>query len=391
MKQLISSWIYATVATSSCLCLVTPASPQTWRVAPLSDTTNHRTLQWEAVVPSTESGNRTKWESVPVGEVIDPSDVAREAERSQEMIQTPRLPEPFVTGGLYQIRRGSHTLPAITQVVPSGYGAKFGTGQMGLWLESCNTVGGYVCGTNDFKTEFNTNGKGIWSFLIGLGDPTKIVGIDLGLQITSLSTTRPSQSTAGTTFGSGQGVDLALSRNLSENTSFKIGAFNLIELDDVQLDQGRSAYAVLSSRFDLGGSTQENSNDLYATIGLANGRFRPLNAIVEDQTRECARDAAKNGTRTQFKYGDLCNVWGLDYGDPYPVASLAYLINPQLSLIAEWWGRNLSLAASIKPFPNLNWVITPGVTSLIKNSDWDQKYPGYTETVRFQLTTSVGF
>ena len=227
--------------------------------------------------------------------------------------------------------------------------------------------------------------------MIGLGDPTKIVGIDLGLQITSLSTTRPSQSTAGTTFGSGQGVDLALSRNLSENTSFKIGAFNLIELDDVQLDQGRSAYAVLSSRFDLGGSTQENSNDLYATIGLANGRFRPLNAIVEDQTRECARDAAKNGTRTQFKYGDLCNVWGLDYGDPYPVASLAYLINPQLSLIAEWWGRNLSLAASIKPFPNLNWVITPGVTSLIKNSDWDQKYPGYTETVRFQLTTSVGF
>ena len=35
--------------------------------------------------------------------------------------------------------------------------------------------------------------------------------------------------------------------------------------------------------------------------------------------------------------------------DFHPIGSLA-MHNPQLSLIAEWWGRNLLLGASIKPF-----------------------------------------
>jgi hypothetical protein len=339
-----------------------------------------RPISWELVAPE---------EVIPVVTAVDASPAQQPPAAAPS--PTAKQPIPFVTGGLYQVKRGNTWLPSISQVVPTGYGASFGTAQMGLWLESCNTVGGTVCGTNDFKTEFNSNGKGIWTIFAGLGDPTKLIGLDLGFQITSLATTRPDQSSAGTTFGSGQGLDVAISRNLSENVAIKLGAKNLIEFDEVQLDQGRSAYGVISSRFDLGGPKDENSHDLYTTIGLANGRYRPLNVIYDDQTAECAKDVAKNGSRTPFKYGDLCNVWGLDYGDPYPVASIAYLVNPQLSLIAEWWGRNLSLAASIKPFEGINWVITPGITSLIKNADWDPKYPGYTETVRFQLTTSIGF
>jgi hypothetical protein len=378
------------------------AHAQPWESVPAAAQRQASSLgiTWEPVQPQQQPQDRETATAAVAAlqwSIVSPEDLKAYqqslAEQAAQQAASPKqiVPKPFVTGGLYQIRRGNEILPAISQVVPSGYGAKFGTAQMGLWLESCNTVGGYVCGTNSFQTEFNSNGKGIWSFYVGLGDPTKIIGIDLGLQITSLATTRPDQTNEGTSFGSGQGIDLAISRSLSEDFSVKIGAFNLIELDEVQLDQGRSAYGVFSGRFDLGGPPEENSNDLYFTVGVANGRYRPLNVIVDDQTQECAKDVAENGSRTKFKFGDLCNVWGLDYGNPYPVASLAYLVSPQMSLIAEWWGRNLSLAASFKPIKNINWVITPGVTSLIKNADWDPTYPGYTETVRFQLTTSIGF
>ena len=345
-------------------------------------------LPQEASQPNTPS---VSWEPVPAAEVDQPFKAAAPREQPAVAEQQAKPKDPFVTGGLYQIRRGDIGLPAITQNIPSAYGAKFGTFQTGLWLESCNTVGGTVCGTNNFKTEFNSNGKGIWTLFAGIGDPTKLIGIDLGLQITSLATTRPDQNSPGTEFGSGQGLDLFISRNLSENFSVKLGAFNLVKFDEVQLDQGSSAFGLFSGRFDLGGHPDDNSHDLYITIGAANGRYRPLNIIVDDQAQECARNVAQKGQRSRFKYGDYCNIWGLDYGSPYPVASVAYMVNDQFSLIAEWWGRNLSLAASFKPLADVNWTITPGITSLIKNADWDPSIPGYTTTPRFQLTTSIGF
>ena len=113
---------------------------------------------------------------------------------------------------------------------------------------------------------------------------------------------------------------------------------------------------------------------------------------MEDQGRACAAERAEKGRNSTGYDGNLwCNIWGFSYGNPYPVASVAYMVNPQFSLIAEWWGRNLTLAASIKPIDGLNWVITPGITNLIKNADWDPSVPGYTTTPRFQLTTSIGF
>jgi hypothetical protein len=264
--------------------------------------------------------------------------------------------------------------------------------QTGLFVESCNVTGAYLCGSQDFVSEFKSNAKGIWSFLLGLGDPRKAIGVDLGFQITSLASTRPGQTGEGTKFGSGQGIDLALSRNLSEDVSVKLGAINLVKIDQVQKeDQPSSAYAVLSARFDLDSNSQDNINDLYITLGAANGLYRPLNIIIEDQAQTCDREVAKYGSRREGKYIQPCLIDGFSYGDPYPVGSIAYLVNPQLSVIGEWWGRNLTIAASIKPFKKINWVITPGVTNLIKNSDWDRDTPGYTRTHRFQLTTSFGF
>lgn len=337
-----------------------------------------------------------RWELVMPGEEFSSDMVASEVEDAESQrlraARTVLEPIPWVTGGLYQISRGEQGLPGITQRVPSGYGSRFLGVQMGAFLESCNVTGSYVCGTNDFVDEFNDFGKGAVDLNLGLGDPTRWLGIDLGFNFTSLAGTRPGQDTAGTDFGEGQGINLALSRNIGPDWGVKIGAINLIELDEAQKDTGRSAYAVVSGRIDLGGPPEKNTNDLYLTAGLANGLFRPLDTIVDDQRRACAAARRRRGTDVltpqQIRN---CNADGLNYGSPSPVAAVAWVINPQVSLLAEWWGRNLTLAASVRPIPGVNWVITPGVTNLVRNSDWDPDVPGYTERVRVQVTSSLAF
>lgn len=350
-----------------------------------------RAQQWEAVPVSADPPLPLVWEPVPAGELIELPQVAQDG-ATPTTPAAPDTPVPWVTGGLYQIKRGDVGLPSISQRVPSGYGNRFGGFQAGLFLESCNVTGNYVCGTNDFSDEFNNYAKGAVDLVLGVGDPVKLIGIDLGFNFTSLATTRPGQDNEGTQFGEGQGLNLALSRNLGRDVSLKVGAINLVELDDTQKDTGRSAYAVVSARIDLGGPQDQNTNDLYLTAGLANGLYRPLDQIVEDQQQAC--DALRRSTGsnklTPQQISD-CNADGLNYGSPAPVVSLAYLINPQISLIAEWWGRNLTLAASFKPFEDINWVITPGFTNIVRNADWDPSVPGYTDRYRLQLTTSIGF
>jgi hypothetical protein len=374
--------------------LIATAQPVQWQqTSDAEPVVSPSGVMWQAVPAQSAPnpmGPAVVWQPVPAGEPAVPTQASPTPANTAST--APAVPKPFVTGGLYQVKRGKEWLPSISQRVPNAYGSTFGTLQTGLFIESCNVTGGYVCGSQDFSTEFKNQAKGIWSFLLGLGDPRKAIGVDLGFQITSLATTRPDQSSQGTSFGSGQGIDLAISRNLSEDFSVKLGVINLIKLDEVQQqDQPSSAYGVFSGRIDLGGDPRDNDQDLYFTIGVANGIYRPLNVILDSQEQACAKDVANKGYRSPGKYGDFCNIWGFSYGDPYPVASFSYLVNPQFSLIAEWWGRNLTLAASFKPFEQLNWVITPGITNVIKNADWDPANPGYTTTPRFQLTTSIGF
>ncbi len=384
--------------------IVTPDAIESTAQSP-QHLTSSQPLDWEIVgyevVDSVEISISPvialQWQMLTEKDIVEAEEAhrleleQRKAEAAkQEAIEYQLAVQQPLTGGLYQISRGERGLPAITQRIPTGYGAQFLSFKAGLFLESCNVTGNYVCGSQDLHDEFKSNGKGKVTFLTGLGDPIDFLGLDLGFQVTSLATSRFGSS-AGTPAGSGRGIDLAVSRNITPDIGVKVGAFNLVELDEVQLGEGRSAFGVITGRFDLGGHPAENTNDLYLTLGMANGIYRPLSAIIDDQEQECAKDIDRYGYRKSFKYGDDCEVRGFDYGELYPIASAAYMINEELSLIAEWWGRNLTLAASYKPFAELNWVITPGITNVIGNSDWDSDYPGYTERMRIQLTTSISF
>ncbi len=371
-----------------------------WEAVPESDKNSKTSngVDWHPVVESPQNSVPIIWTVVTDEKDLGSTNTADSElpnthEASKEYSSIPYKYDEIqpLTGGLNQISRGEQGLPAITQRIPTGYGAQFLSFKAGFFLEDCNVTGAYVCGSEEWHDEFKKSAKGKLYFLAGLGDPNEFLGLDLGFQISSLATSRFGSQHDGTPFGSGRGMDLAVSRNLTPDIGVKVGAFNLVEFDEVQLGEGRSAFGVMTARFDLGGHPAENTNDLYLTLGLGNGIYRPLNAIIDDQANECAKDIDRYGYRKSFKYGDDCEVRGFDYGIPYPIGSVAYMINEELSLIAEWWGRNLTFGASFKPLPQLNWVITPGITNVIRNSDWDSDYPGFTERMRFQLTTSIGF
>ena len=370
-------------------------------------------LYWELVtpnqsLPSTESspqlnmsGSTTAVETTPelMWQAVDPIEVIETDEVVSNESEIPNQVAAgstthSVTGGMFQVKRAGEWLPSISQRVPHAFGGMFGEFQTGLWLADCGVSGGYTCGdgTRDWITEYQDFSENDWISQLSLGDPINWLGLDLGLTISSLATRRPNATSDGTPFGAGQGINIAISRNINHDIAVKFGAIHAIQLDEAIYDQGKSAYGVISARIDLGGNPQENANDLYLTIGAANGVFRPLKAIIEDQERECNKMREKqDGHLSTYDYGLYCNMWGFDYGTPWLIGSASYIVNPKFSIYGEWWGRNLTLGFSIKPFEDINWIVTPGITNLIHNSDWDSDLPGHTERLRLQLTTSLGF
>lgn len=396
-KHLIRSIICGVLIQSLSPCAQSKPYVPTWN--PVKESKKQtKVLDWTPVAEELDHQQQIEWKAI--GDDSLDSEPARLPNETNIITATgPKRYQNPVTGGTFHIKRNEQFLPAITHFIPNGYGASLGHFSLGLWLEDCLTAGGKLCGgdNSDFKfggqswvEEFADWGKGRVVAELGLGDPNKWFGLDVAFQFTSLATTRPGQEGSGTPFGSGQGLDLAISRNITPDWGIKLGARNIAKFDEIQLDSGRSAFLVTSKRFDLGGNPEVNSKDLYVTLGLGNGRMRPLQAIVEDQRRECEEED-RQGVRSRSTYVVHCLERGFDYGIPWPIASVAYMANEQISFIAEWWGRNLLIGASIKPLEDVNWVISPAITSIIPNSDWDPEVPGYTERMRFNLSTSIGF
>ena len=304
--------IIALIAYQSCTppSLANPTETLTWTPVQESSGSTSRRPAWEPLPMLQENVRSIEWVVVDENE---PDDAQTASLKPSSTRRRDTRPKP-VTGGVFHIKRNDEFLPAITHFIPSGYGASFGHVSMGLWVEDCLTAGGKLCGGKDkniksggqnWVDEFEEWGKGRVVTEIGLGDPNRWFGLDAAFQFTSLVTNRPGQKD-GTPFGSGQGLDLSISRNITPDWGIKIGARNIAKFDNVQLDSGRSAYGVMSMRVDLGGDPSENTNDLYLTWGLGNGRMRPLDVIVADQTKECNKDMERYGRRTESQYVVHC-------------------------------------------------------------------------------------
>ncbi len=212
--------------------------------------------------------------------------------------------------------------PAISFVTPIGYGGYFGNVGLGVAYQSSTALG--------------NKDDGNFGATVSLGNPSKFVGIDLTFTVNSISN-EPYRGGGGA-LGSNT-LTLQLSRLLSEDWSFGIGAENLISFDARNISTTKSYYGVTTKIFQLDRDRRKPFSTLYTSIGLGNGRFLPAGKVTV---------RGESGV----------NVFG----------SMALQAIEGVNGIVEWSGQDLDLAVSIVPFRNIPLAITPAVVDLIGNS-----------------------
>lgn len=216
---------------------------------------------------------------------------------------------------------GSVVSPAISVLTPIGYGNSWGNIGLGLSYQE--------------RTRFSDNQDGSLTISMGFGDPESSVGFDTSLAIFSL--TNRNQSGA---FETG-GLSFKLSRNLPSNSAISLGVENLITWPEGNNDSGTSTYLVGSTLFQLREDPFSPLGLFYVSAGLGNGRFRP----PEDF------DPIDDGLQFNF------------------FANATLQILPQVNLITEWTGQDLSAGLSVAPFRRVPLIITLAFIDLTGNAE----------------------
>lgn len=156
----------------------------------------------------------------------------------------------------------------------------------------------------------------------GLGNAHETLGLEVAMTLIS-------------TFDSGffdkTSFSFKLHRALPGNGAIALGWENAFVVGE-GTDGGRSLYMVGSKLLPLG--NRNYLDRLTASVGIGNGRFR-----FEEDVRA-----------------------GIERVNLFASAGLQLV--PNASLIADWTGQDLTLAASIVPFRRLPLVITPGIADL---------------------------
>ncbi len=197
--------------------------------------------------------------------------------------------------------------PGITIMIPSGYGAGWGSAGFGLGLQE--------------RTRFTNQGDGVAGFGMGFGNPRENIGLTVGVTVTDLW---------GDTFQDGS-VSLKLHRQLPNDFGIAAGVQGALTWGET--DGGTSGYGVVTKRFVLD-EPEEPLSQLYLTLGVGGGQYR---------------------SESDIEAGD--NSVGL-------FGSVALRIAPPVSAIAEWTGQDLTLGISVVPFRNLPLVISPAITDV---------------------------
>lgn len=224
---------------------------------------------------------------------------------------TPDNPEPFQPSAL-PLSRPTQTpvavSPTSTIMIPSAYGQQWGKVGVALGVQS--------------RTRYTDEVDAGLGIGIGLGNPQTGVGVDIGVSIVDL---------VGDTAQDGA-VSVKLHRQLPQNWAIAVGVHNALQWGDT--DGGSSVYGVLSKRFDLRENVSDPFSRLYVSAGVGGGQFRSEENIIGQK--------------------DAIEVFG----------GVAVRVIPSVNAIVEWTGQDLTLGASVAPFPKLPLVITPAVTDI---------------------------
>ena len=195
---------------------------------------------------------------------------------------------------------------------PSAFGATFGQIFGGFGFQS--------------RTRFTNQADGGLALGGGLGDPQKIVGLDVTLAILSLF---------GDNAGRGS-FSFKIHRSLPEGFAVALGFENAIHWGGT--DAGSSIYGVVSKFFQFTETTKEPFSQLTLSLGVGGGRFRSEGAIE-----------------------DGVNSLGV-------FASAGLRIVEPVSAIVEWSGQDLNAGISLIPFPKVPLTVNLAGADLTGNA-----------------------
>ena len=195
---------------------------------------------------------------------------------------------------------------------PIGFGANFG-----------QIFGGFAFQS---RTRFTNQADGGLALGGGLGDPQKIVGLDVTLAILSLF---------GDNAGRGS-FSFKIHRSLPEGFAVALGFENAIRWGGT--DAGSSIYGVVSKFFQFTETTKEPFSQLTLSLGVGGGRFRSEGAIE-----------------------DGVNSLGV-------FASAGLRIVEPVSAIVEWSGQDLNAGISLIPFPKVPLTVNLAGADLTGNA-----------------------
>jgi hypothetical protein len=232
------------------------------------------------------------------------------------------VPHPVVRA-VAPAAAASRETPGSSAQSPTAYGADFGDGYVGAGFQARMRY------AKNLPLSKRMDGAVMGAF--GLGDSDKNVGFEG--DITSFSTVRSG-------FFNHTSLSFKFHRQLPGNFAIAAGWEDAIRTKG--LDGGTSIYGVVSSAYKL----------VTVSGGLGGGRFRTESNI-------------NNGIHRVNAFGSV----GVHVAEP-------------VSLIADWAGQNLALAASIVPFARLPLFIMPGVADVTGSAG---------DGARFILGVGLGF
>ncbi len=202
--------------------------------------------------------------------------------------------------------------PSASISTPIGFGANFG-----------QIFGGFAFQS---RTRFTNQADGGLALGVGLGEPQKIVGLDVTMAILSLF---------GDNAGRGS-FSFKIHRSLPEGFAVALGFENAINWGGT--DAGSSIYGVVSKFFQFTETTKEPFSQLTLSLGVGGGRFRSEGAIE-----------------------DGVNSLGV-------FASAGLRIVEPVSAIVEWSGQDLNAGISLIPFPKVPLTVNLAGADLTGNA-----------------------
>ena len=249
-----------------------------------------------------------KWQaqaSTPVDTNVSPE---LQRLRQDFLIEEPQLRQQTLSAKLAEFV----VTPSGSISTPSAFGATFGQIFGGFGFQS--------------RTRFTNEADGGLALGGGLGDPQKIVGLDVTLAILSLFDDNAGRGS----------FSFKIHRSLPESFAVALGFENAINWGGT--DGSSSIYGVVSKFFQLTETTKEPFSQLTLSLGVGGGRFRSEGAIE-----------------------DGVNSVGV-------FASAGLRIVEPVSAIVEWSGQDLNAGISLIPFPKIPLTVNLAGADLTGNA-----------------------